>query len=28
LAGASAPGNPDAILASKPIPIASELLSI
>jgi hypothetical protein len=28
LAGASASGNPDAILASKPIPIASELLSI
>jgi hypothetical protein len=28
LAGASAAGNPDAILASKPIPIASELLSI
>jgi hypothetical protein len=28
LAGALAPGNPDAILASKPIPIASELLSI
>jgi hypothetical protein len=28
LAEASAPGNPDAILASKPIPIASELLSI
>jgi hypothetical protein len=27
-AGAPAPGNPDAILASKPIPIASELLSI
>jgi hypothetical protein len=28
LAEASAPGTPDAILASKPIPIASELLSI
>jgi hypothetical protein len=28
LAEALAPGNPDAILASKPIPIASELLSI
>jgi hypothetical protein len=28
LAGASAAGTPDAILASKPIPIASELLSI
>jgi hypothetical protein len=28
LARASAAGNPDAILASKPIPIASELLSI
>jgi hypothetical protein len=28
LTGAPAPGNPDAILASKPIPIASELLSI
>jgi hypothetical protein len=28
LAGASGAGNPDAILASKPIPIASELLSI
>jgi hypothetical protein len=28
LAGASAAGNPDAILVSKPIPIASELLSI
>jgi hypothetical protein len=28
LAGAPAPGNPDVILASKPIPIASELLSI
>jgi hypothetical protein len=28
LAKAPAPGNPDAILASKPIPIASELLSI
>jgi hypothetical protein len=28
LAGPPAPGNPDAILASKPIPIASELLSI
>jgi hypothetical protein len=28
LAGALTPGNPDAILASKPIPIASELLNI
>jgi hypothetical protein len=28
LAGAPAPGTPDAILASKPISIASELLSI
>jgi hypothetical protein len=28
LAGALAAGNPDAILASKPIPIASELLNI
>jgi hypothetical protein len=28
LAGAPAPGTPDAILAAKPIPIASELLSI
>jgi hypothetical protein len=28
LVGALAPGNPDAKLASKPIPIARELLSI
>jgi hypothetical protein len=28
LTGAPAPGNPDVILAAKPIPIASELLSI
>jgi hypothetical protein len=28
LVGAPAPGNPEAILAAKPIPIASELLSI